>query len=47
MATRTLLGVAMFRLRRGWLSPGMFGAAEALWFFVVGVWPVLYLVVYL
>ena len=43
----TLLGVAMARLRRGRLSPGMFGAAEALWFFVVAVWPVLYLVVYL
>lgn len=47
LAALVLLGVATARLRRGWLSPGMFGAAEALWFFVVAVWPVLYLVVYL
>ena len=47
VAALVLLGVAMVRLRGGWLSPGMFGAAETLWFFVVAVWPVLYLVVYL
>ena len=47
VAALVLLGVATVRLRSGWLSPGMFGAAEALWFFVVAVWPVLYLVVYL
>jgi heme/copper-type cytochrome/quinol oxidase subunit 3 len=47
IAALVLLAVATARLRSGWLSPGMFGAAEALWFFVVAVWPVLYLVVYL
>lgn len=47
VAALILLGVASLRLSRGWLTPGLFGAAEALWFFVVGVWPILYLVVYL
>lgn len=47
VAAIVLLGVAAQRLSRGWLTPGLFGAAEALWFFVVGVWPILYLVVYL
>jgi cytochrome c oxidase subunit 3 len=42
-----LLGYATLRLRGGWLTPSLFGAAEVFWFFVVGVWPVLYLVVYL
>ncbi|MCS5636468.1 MAG: heme-copper oxidase subunit III [Myxococcota bacterium] len=47
VAALVLLGVAAMRLRRGWLTPGLFGAAETLWFFVVAVWPVLYIVVYL
>ena len=47
VAALTLLAIASLRLRRGWLTPGLFGAAEALWFFVVAVWPILYLVVYL
>jgi len=47
VAALVLLGVATARLGRGWLSPSFFGATEALWFFVVAVWPVLYLVVYL
>lgn len=42
-----LLGYATARLRSGWLTPSLFGAAEVLWFFVVAVWPVLYGVVYL
>lgn len=42
-----LLGYATVRLRSGWLTPSLFGAAEVLWFFVVAVWPVLYSVVYL
>ena len=29
------------------LTPSAFGAAQVLWFFVVGIWPVLYLRVYL
>lgn len=42
-----LLAHACIRLQRGFLTPSLFGAAEALWLFVVGVWPVLYGVVYL
>lgn len=42
-----LLGYACMRLQRGFLTPSLFGAAEALWLFVVGVWPILYWVVYL
>jgi cytochrome c oxidase subunit 3 len=47
VAALVLLGVAAARLTRGWLTPGLFGAAETLWFFVVGIWPIVYLVVYL
>lgn len=42
-----LLGYANLRLQRGFLTDSLFGAVETLWFFVVGVWPVLYWVVYL
>ena len=42
-----LLAKATQRLQSGWLTPSLFGAAEIFWFFVVGVWPVIYLVVYL
>jgi cytochrome c oxidase subunit 3 len=42
-----LLAHATMKLRGGWLTPGLFGAAEVLWFFVVGIWPILYGVVYL
>ena len=42
-----LLGYATSQLRKGWLTPGLFGATEVLWFFVVAVWPILYGVVYL
>jgi heme/copper-type cytochrome/quinol oxidase subunit 3 len=42
-----LLGYSVLSLRRGWLTDSLFGAAEVLWFFVVGVWPILYVVVYL
>lgn len=42
-----LLGYATVRLRGGWLTPSLFGAAEVFWFFVVGIWPILYGVVYL
>jgi len=42
-----LLFHAWRRLRSGWLPPGVFGAAEVFWYFVVGVWPLLYWRVYL
>jgi cytochrome c oxidase subunit 3 len=41
-----LLGVTWARLRRGWLASTQLATAEVLWYFVVGVWPVLWLVVY-
>ena len=47
LAAIGLLGYATVRLRSGWLTPSLFGAAEVFWFFVVGVWPILYGVVYL
>ena len=42
-----LLGVTWARLRRGWLASSQLATAEIFWYFVVGVWPVLYLTVYL
>ena len=44
------LGVLVFtwvRLRRGWLASSQLAVAEVFWYFVVGLWPILYLVVYL
>lgn len=44
------LGVLLYawrRLLRGWLPPTTLAAAEIFWYFVVGVWPVLYWRVYL
>lgn len=41
-----LLGVTLRRLQRGWLASSQLGTAEVFWYFVVGVWPVLWLVVY-
>ncbi len=42
-----LLMHVYLKLRQGWLSSGLLATSEVLWYFVVGVWPVLYLVVYL
>ena len=35
------------KLRRGVLAAGSFAGSQVLWYFVVGLWPVLYLLVYL
>ena len=35
------------RLRGGWLVQSQLATAEVFWYFVVGLWPLLYLVVYL
>ena len=35
------------RLERGWLAQDQLAAAQVFWYFVVGLWPVLYGVVYL
>lgn len=41
-----LLAATSLRLRKGYITASLFGATEVLWFFVVGVWPILYGVVY-
>ena len=46
VAAIALLAYVYVLLRRGWLSAGRLASAEVLWYFVVGVWPVLYGVVY-
>ena len=35
------------RLQRGWLADGHFAAIAVFWYFVVGLWPIIYLRVYL
>jgi cytochrome c oxidase subunit 3 len=46
VAGLTVLSWAWWRLRSGFLSSSFFGAAQVFWFFVVGLWPILYLLVY-
>ncbi|HXV36770.1 MAG TPA: cytochrome c oxidase subunit 3, partial [Myxococcota bacterium] len=47
IAGLTVLARAGAQLARGRLAPGSFAAAQVFWYFVVGLWPVLYFVVYL
>lgn len=47
VAALGLLGHTWLRLRRGWLVQSQLAAAQVFWYFVVGLWPILYLVVYL
>ena len=47
VAALALLGTVWLRLMRGRLVRSTFGSAQVLWYFVVGVWPILYLRVYL
>jgi len=42
-----LLAQAWRRLESGWLQPSQLATAAALWYFVVGAWPVIYWRVYL
>lgn len=42
-----LLASAWWRLQRGWLVQSQLVTAAVFWYFVVGLWPVLYGVVYL
>jgi heme/copper-type cytochrome/quinol oxidase subunit 3 len=42
-----VLGSVWLRLQRGWLAPSRLAAAQVFWYYVVGLWPVLYAVVYL
>ncbi len=47
VAALGLLGHTWLRLRQGWLIQSQLAAAQVFWYFVVGLWPILYLVVYL
>ena len=47
VAALILLFYVWLRLVRGRLVRSTFGSAQVLWYFVVGVWPILYLRVYL
>lgn len=47
IAALTLLIRAYLKLKRGWLASSQLASAEAFWYFVVGLWPILYLRVYL
>jgi len=42
-----VLAYAWLRLQQGWLPPGVLDAAQIFWYFVVGIWPLIYLRVYL
>jgi cytochrome c oxidase subunit III len=46
VAGLTVLSWAWWRLRSGFLAGSSFAAAQVFWFFVVGLWPVLYFLVY-
>jgi cytochrome c oxidase subunit 3 len=47
VAAIVALGVVTACYGRGGVSPGALAATELFWYFVVGVWPVLYVLVYL
>jgi heme/copper-type cytochrome/quinol oxidase subunit 3 len=47
IAGLAVLARAGFRLSKGLLAPDTFAAAQVFWYFVVGLWPVLYFMVYL
>lgn len=47
VAALAVLARTWRRLERGWLAQDQLAAAQVFWYFVVGLWPVLYGVVYL
>ena len=47
LAALAVLVYTWRRLERGWLAQDQLAAAQVFWYFVVGLWPVLYGVVYL
>lgn len=47
VAALGVLAYTWVRLQRGWLAQSQLAAAQVFWYFVVGLWPVLYAVVYL
>jgi heme/copper-type cytochrome/quinol oxidase subunit 3 len=42
-----VLGIAGLEFSKGLLAPSSFAAAQVFWYFVVGLWPLLYFLVYL
>jgi cytochrome c oxidase subunit 3 len=42
-----ILAYTWWRLQRGWLGSSVLAAAQVFWYFVVGMWPILYWRVYL
>lgn len=46
VAALGVLAHTWLRIRAGWLASSQLAAAEVFWYFVVGIWPVLYGVVY-
>lgn len=46
VAALTALGVAWRRMAGGTLTPSFFLGAQTFWYFVVGIWPVIYARVY-
>lgn len=46
LAALTALGSALYRLRRAVLPPSVLAATALFWYFVVGVWPIIYFRVY-
>ena len=46
LAALVALGWALLRLHRSVLPPSVLSAAALFWYFVVGVWPIIYLRVY-
>ncbi|MGH0034560.1 MAG: cytochrome c oxidase subunit 3 [Myxococcota bacterium] len=47
VAALAVLAQAWWRMQRGWMGSAVLAPAEVFWYFVVAVWPVLYLRVYL
>ena len=47
IAGLTVLGRAGLKFSKGLLVPSSFAAVQVFWYFVVGLWPVLYFMVYL
>ena len=41
-----VLALACWKLKKGTLNSGTFGAIQVFWYFVVGMWPILYARVY-
>jgi cytochrome c oxidase subunit 3 len=47
IAALAVLTLACLQLQRGWLASSQLATAGVFWYFVVGLWPILYGLVYL